>query len=83
MEKNFIVIDRFGNVQGTEFWIEENVFSKESVSKIGRYQVYKRIEQPTLANDGQGMKQIQFHSFDYQEVINFLRSVIHELSYRL
>jgi len=75
MEKNLIVIDRFGNVQGTEFWIEENVFAKEGVSGIGRYQVYKRIEEPSWANDGQGMKQIQFHSFDYQEVIKFLGSV--------
>lgn len=59
----------------TKFWIEENVFAEEGVSKIGRYQVYKRIEQPSWANDGQGMKQIQFHSFDYQDVINFLRRV--------
>ena len=75
MKKNLMVIDRFGNVQGTEFWIEENVFAKEGVSGIGRYQVYKRIEEPSWANGGQGMKQIQFHSFDYQEVIKFLRSV--------
>ena len=76
MKKNLIVIDRFGNVQGTEFRIEENVFAKEGISKIGRYQVYKRIEEPSWANDGQGMKQIQFHSFDYQEVINFLQCSI-------